>query len=46
VLDRLREPAPLELGEQAELAEVVEPHTSSIRVRPSSVSGSSAYSAS
>ncbi len=42
VLDALREPAPLELGEQAELARLVEPHSSSIRTRPSSVSGSSA----
>ena len=46
VLDPLREPAPLELGEQAELTRLVEPHSSSIRTRPSSVSGSSAYSAS
>ena len=42
VLDALREPAPLELGEEAELAGLVEPHSSSIRTRPSSVSGSSA----
>ena len=42
VLDALRKPAPLELGEQAELARLVEPHSSSIRTRPSSVSGSSA----
>ena len=42
VLDALREPAALELGEQAELPRFVEPHSSSIRTRPSSVSGSSA----
>ena len=42
VLDALRQPAPLELGEQAELPRLVEPHSSSIRTRPSSVSGSSA----
>ncbi len=42
VLDALREPAALELGEQAELSRLVEPHSSSIRTRSSSVSGSSA----
>ena len=42
VLDALREPAPLELGEQAELAGLVEPHSSSMRMRASSESGSSA----
>ena len=42
VLDPLREPSPLELCEQAELPELVEPHSSSIRMRPSSVPGSSA----
>ena len=42
VLDPAREPAPLELGQQPELSRLVEPHSSSIRTRPSSVSGSSA----
>ena len=42
----LREPAPLELREQAELPELVESHNSEILVRASSVPGSSAYSAS
>jgi hypothetical protein len=42
VLDPLREAAPLQLGEQPELAGLVEPHSSAIRTRPSSVSGSSA----
>jgi hypothetical protein len=37
VLDPLDEPAPLELGEQLELV-----HSSSMRVRMSSVAGSSA----
>ena len=46
VLDPLREAAPLELGEQPELAELPELHDSEIRARPSSVSGSSAASAS
>ena len=42
VLDAQRKPALLELGKQAELPRLVEPHSSSIRTRPSSVSGSSA----
>ena len=47
VLDPLRQPAPLELGQEPELPELVEPrHSSEIRARPSSVSGSSAASAS
>ena len=46
VLDPLHEPESLELGEQAELSELVEPHSSSTRARPSSVAGSRAYSAS
>jgi hypothetical protein len=47
VLDPLHEPAPLELGEEPELPELVEPrHSSEIRARPSSVPGSSAASAS
>ena len=47
VLDPLREPSPLELGEQPELAELPERgHSSVMRARPSSVSGSSAASAS
>ena len=47
VLDPLREPPPLELGEQPELADLPERgHDSEMRARPSSVSGSSAASAS
>jgi hypothetical protein len=46
VLDPLREPSPFELREQAELPELVEAHSSSMRTCPSSVAGSSAYSAS
>ncbi len=47
VLDALGEPPPLELGEQPELADLSERrHGSEIRARPSSVSGSSAASAS
>ena len=47
VLDPLREPALLELGEEPELPELLEPcQSSEIRARPSSVSGSSAASAS
>ncbi len=42
VLDALCKPASLQLCEQAELTRLVEPHSSSIRTRPSSVSGSSA----
>ncbi len=46
VLDPVREPAPFELCEQRELAELVESHRSSILTRSSSVAGSSAASAS
>ena len=47
VLDALGEPAPLELRKQPELAELRERrHSSEMRARPSSVSGSSAASAS
>ncbi len=47
VLDPLHEPAPLELREEPELPELVEPrHSSEMRARPSSVPGSSAASAS
>jgi hypothetical protein len=46
VLDSLREPETLELGEQTELSKLVEPHSSSMCARSSSVSGSSAYNAS
>jgi hypothetical protein len=42
VLDPAREPAPLELREQPEFAELVEPHRSSILLRAPSVSGSGA----
>src|SRR5581483_10818389 len=42
VLDPVREPALLERREQPELAGLVEPHSSSMRVRSSSVAGSSA----
>ena len=38
----LGEIATLELGQQPELSRLVQPHSSSIRTRPSSVSGSSA----
>ena len=41
VLDAVHEPTPLELGEEPELARLVEPHSSSMRVRPSSSAGSS-----
>ena len=45
VLDPLGEAAPIELREQLELAELAESrHSSAIRARPSSVSGSSAAS--
>ena len=45
VLDPLREPAPLELREQPQLAELPEGRQSSeMRARPSSVAGSSAAS--
>ena len=46
VLDAEREAAALELAEQPELADLVQRHSSSIRARSSSVSGSSAASAS
>ena len=47
VLDSLREPSPLELGEEPELTKLGEGcHVSESRARPSSVSGSSAASAS
>jgi hypothetical protein len=46
VLDALREPSALELGKEPELPSLVEPHNSSMRVRPFSSAGSSAYSAS
>jgi hypothetical protein len=47
VLDSVREPTSLELGEKPELADVRERgHNSEIRARLSSVSGSSAASAS
>ena len=46
VLDPVHEPALLELCEQAELPQLVETHSSSTRMRPSRVPGSSAYSAS
>ncbi len=41
VLDALREPTPLELGEQAQLARFVEPHSSSMCARSSRVTTSS-----
>ena len=44
--DALHQPASLELAEQPEFAELVAPHTSEMRARRSSVSGSSACSAS
>ena len=37
--DPLREAAPLQLGQEAELAQLLEPHSSTL-ARPSSVSGS------
>ena len=47
LLDSFCEPASLELGQEPELPELVERrHSSEIRARPSSVSGSSAASAS
>src|SRR5204863_8712264 len=46
VLDAAGEASPFELREQPELPGLVEPHSSSMRARPSSVAGSSAYSAS
>jgi hypothetical protein len=47
VFDSLCEPPPLELGQEPELPELVERrHSSEIRTRPSSVSGSRAASAS
>ena len=42
VLDALYEPPALELGEERELANLVEPHSSAMLVRPSSSAGSSA----
>ena len=42
VLDPLREPATFELCEQAELTGLVQPHSTSMRARPSSVAASSA----
>ena len=42
VLDAVREPPPFELGEQSKLTGLVESHSSSTRVRPSSSAGSSA----
>ena len=42
VLDAVRQPPPLELGEQSKLTGLVESHSSSTRVRPSSSAGSSA----